>query len=63
MIVCVRNNKPNQASANLSKKIIHGYGLQNVTNAVHKYCGEIDIKEGKKDFIVNLIIPVREEVS
>jgi hypothetical protein len=34
-----------------------------VTNAVHKYCGEIDIKEGEKDFIVNLIIPVREEVS
>ncbi len=63
LTVCIRNNKSDQASANLSKKIIHGYGLQNVTNAVHKYCGEIDIKEEKKEFIVNLVIPVREEVS
>lgn len=42
------------------KKIIHGYGLINVTNAVQKYDGTIDITESDTEFQVCIIIPLQE---
>lgn len=57
LVICIQNSK---AFENKKKKVIHGYGLLNVTNAVHKYSGEITISDGDKEYIVNIIIPIPE---
>lgn len=40
------------------RKIIHGYGLTNVSDAVHKYSGEISVSKQEGEFSVNIIIPI-----
>ena len=58
MVIGIKNNKQNKKVDHVSKKVIHGYGLINVRNAIHKYGGEIDINETKYDFDINIIIPI-----
>ena len=60
LIISVKNNKVCGNIKNVPKKVIHGYGLANVTAAVHKYGGEIDIREGKQEFAVNIVMPIRK---
>ena len=60
LIISVKNNKVRGNTKNAPKKVIHGYGLANVTAAVHKYEGEIDILEGKQEFAVNIVMPIRK---
>lgn len=60
LVISIKNNKVNRNSKNVHKKVIHGYGLANVTVAVHKYGGEIDIIEEKQEFAVNIVIPIRK---
>lgn len=59
LVIGIKNNKQNENVDNVSKKVIHGYGLINVRNAIHKYGGEIDINKTKNKFIVNVIIPLK----
>ena len=51
-------DKRSRTRRGTSKKIIHGYGLLNVSNAVKKYNGEISIDEKESEFVVNIIIPM-----
>lgn len=55
LVISIKNNKVNGNSKNIPKKVIHGYGLANVTAAVHKYGGGIDIIEEKQEFAVNIV--------
>lgn len=59
LVICIINSKVPEKKIK-KKKVIHGYGLLNVTDAVHKYSGEITIKNGDKEYIVNIIIPIPE---
>lgn len=43
-----------------NKKIISGYGLLNVENAVHKYEGEISAVKEEGVFNVNIVLPIRK---
>lgn len=43
-----------------NKKIISGYGLLNVENAVHKYEGEISAVKEEEVFNVNIVLPIRK---
>lgn len=60
LVICIQNSK---AFEGKKKKVIHGYGLLNVTNAVHKYSGEITTIDGDKEYTVNIIIPIPEVIS
>ena len=60
LVISIKNNKVNANSKNIPKKVIHGYGLANVTAAVHKYGGGIDIIEEKQEFAVNIVIPIKK---
>lgn len=60
LFISIKNNKVCGNIKNIPKKVIHGYGLANVTAAVHKYGGEIDIMEGEQEFAVNIVIPTRK---
>ena len=57
----IKNNKQNGNVVRDSKKAMHGYGLPNVRNAIHKYGGEIDINETKYEFDINIIIPLNNK--
>lgn len=61
LVIGIKNNKQNKKVDHVSKKVIHGYGLINVRNAIHKYGGEIDINETKYDFDINIIIPLNNK--
>lgn len=61
LVISIKNNKVRGDIKNAPKKVIHGYGLVNVTAAVHKYGGEIDIMEGKQEFAVNIVMPIKKE--
>ncbi|MBE5063867.1 GHKL domain-containing protein [Lachnospiraceae bacterium DSM 108991] len=58
LVICIQNSK---AFEKKKKKVIHGYGLINVTNAVHKYSGEINITDGEREYTVNIIIPIPKD--
>jgi len=60
LVIGIKNNKQNKKVDHVSKKVIHGYGLTNVRNAVHKYGGEIDINEAKGNFVVNIVVPLKK---
>lgn len=45
LVISIKNNRVCGNIKNAPKKVIHGYGLANVTAAVHKYEGEIDIMD------------------
>lgn len=60
LVISIKNNKMCGNIKNVSKKVIHGYGLANVTAAVHKYGGEIDIMEGEQEFAVNIVMPIKK---
>lgn len=59
LIISVKNSMNDEEYSRIrkNKKVISGYGLVNVTNAVHKYDGEIEIHKQKEEFVVNIIIP------
>lgn len=59
LVICVKNNKLYEKTAGNVRKAIHGYGLMNVTNAVNKYDGGININETEDSFTVHIIIPVQ----
>lgn len=61
LVIREKNNKENIDKIIPPKKVIHGYGLLNITNAVHKYEGEVDINESKNEFVINIIIPIKKE--
>ncbi len=60
LVIRIKNNKVCRNIKNVPKKVIHGYGLANVTAAVHKYGGEMDIIEGEQEFAVNIVIPIKK---
>ena len=60
LVISIKNNRVCGNIKNAPKKVIHGYGLANVTAAVHKYEGEIDIMEGEQEFAVNIVIPIKK---
>lgn len=60
LVISIKNNKVCGNIKNVPKKVIHGYGLSNVTAAVHKYGGEIDIMEGEQEFVVNIVMPIKK---
>lgn len=60
LIISIKNNRVCGNIKNAPKKVIHGYGLTNVTAAVHKYGGEIDIMEEEQEFAVNIVIPIKK---
>ena len=60
LVISIKNNKMCGNIKNVSKKVIHGYGLANVTAAVHKYGGEIDIMEGEQEIAVNIVMPIKK---
>lgn len=60
LVISIKNNRVCGNIKNAPKKVIHGYGLANVTAAVHKYGGEIDIMEGEQEFAVNIVIPIKK---
>lgn len=59
LVICIQNSK---AFEKKKKKVIHGYGLLNVTNVVHKYSGEITTTDRDQEYIVNIVIPIPEEI-
>ncbi len=61
LVMRIKNNKQNGNVVRDSKKAMHGYGLPNVRNAIHKYGGEIDINETKYEFDINIIIPLNNK--
>ena len=60
LVISIKNNRVCGNIKNDPKKENHGYGLANVTAAVHKYEGEIDIMEGEQEFAVNIVIPIKK---
>lgn len=63
LIISVRNSMNQKIIKSILKprKIINGYGLINISNAVHKYDGELDIIKGDGEFVVNIVIPIKGE--
>lgn len=62
LVISIKNSMDDRDHSGMktNKKIISGYGLVNVANAVHRYDGEIEIHKKKGEFVVNIIIPFQQ---
>lgn len=63
LIISIRNSKAYNNVNKCKKKIISGYGLINVKNAVERYDGVVNISDQETEFIVNIIIPLENSYN